>query len=190
MRHEVDSRRTIGRIGPITAWIAGLVLAIVILAASTAGAYMSSTWFEDATGYEDALRQQRAQHAPMLVYFRTDWCPFCRKFDARLQDYEMMRKLGGAIKVRLNPEHGPAERKLFEQQFGARGFPAIYWVPEGGAPRRLQAGKSVEEFLQQLPSEPASSPVDEVFWRNVLEPESLGHARVDDPTVVDVDRPS
>ena len=34
-----------------------------------AHAYNSSTWYEDAGGFEQALRQQRALHAPVLVYF-------------------------------------------------------------------------------------------------------------------------
>lgn len=167
-----------------------LSLAAGLFGASMASAYMSSTWFEDASGYEAALRQQRIHHAPMLVYFRTDWCPYCRTFDQRLEDYEMKSKLGGAIKVRLNPEHGPAERKLFEQEFGAKGFPAIYWVREGSAPRRLSAGKSVAEFLAQIVSESPDSPVNETFRRDVLEAERLGDAGMRHLTVVDVDRPS
>lgn len=131
-----------------------LAIACLALAAlggaSVARAYVSSTWYEDASGYEEAARRQKLQHAPLLVYFRTDWCPYCRAFDQLLEDYEMRSKLGEAIKVRVNPEHGDAERTLFEQRFGAKGFPAIYWVPDGGAPRRLSSKGPASAFLAQL----------------------------------------
>jgi thioredoxin-like negative regulator of GroEL len=174
-------------------WLVALLLSLGagLFAATAAHAYVSTVWLEDAAGYEDALRQQRIHHAPMLVYFRTDWCPYCRAFDQRLGNYEMKSKLEGAIKVRLNPEHGPAERKLFQEQFGAKGFPAIYWVAEGRAPKRLSAGKSVAEFLAQIPNEPRNdSPVNETLWRDMLQAERFGDSAMRDPAVVDVDRPS
>jgi len=46
-----------------------------------AQAYYSATWYEDAAGYEKALRDQRIHHVPIFVYFRVDWCPHCRAFD-------------------------------------------------------------------------------------------------------------
>ncbi len=132
------------------ALLAMAVVVAALLAARAAGAYVSYGWYEDADGYRNALSQQRIQHAPMLVYFRTDWCPYCRAFDGRLGDAEMQRKLGAAIKVRLNPEHGPEERKLFSEVFGGKSFPSIYWMRDGEPPRKLSAGSSVAEFLGQI----------------------------------------
>jgi thiol:disulfide interchange protein len=111
----------------------------------------SSTWFEDASGFEDAARQQAHQHAPMLVYFRTDWCPYCKKFDSLLEDAEVRSRLAKVIKVRVNPEHGDAEKNLFEKRYGARGYPAIFWAPsESAAPRRISGRGPAAEFLAQL----------------------------------------
>jgi len=130
-----------------------LVLAVlaVLFCVGGASAYLSSTWYEDASGYEEAARQQVHQHVPMLVYFRTDWCPYCKKFDELLQDSKMREGLGPIIKVRVNPEHGDAERALFEKRFGAKGYPAIFWVAaEGASPRRVSAKGPPEEFLGRL----------------------------------------
>ncbi len=123
---------------------------ISLIGAKIARGYLSSTWYEDAAGFAEAERQQKLQHAPMLVYFRTDWCPHCRAFDQLLADYEMRSKLGEAVKVRVNPEHGEAEKVLFEQRFGGKGVPAIYWVTEGGAPKRLSSKGPASAFLDQL----------------------------------------
>jgi thiol:disulfide interchange protein len=109
--------------------LVSLVSALALVVAGRSNAYVSSTWFDDASGFEDAAREQARQHAPMLVYFRTDWCPYCKKFDSLLEDAGVRSRLANVIKVRVNPEHGDAERNLFEKRFGARGYPAIYWVP-------------------------------------------------------------
>src|SRR3989442_1570462 len=83
-----------------------------------------ASWYEDAAGYEYALRRQRSDHAPVLVYFRTDWCPHCRALDGLLDSPEVRSHLSDYLKVRINPEHGAAERRLFEKEYGSRGDPA------------------------------------------------------------------
>jgi len=128
-----------------------LALASVLLVTAMARAYVSSSWYEDASGYEEAARLQKLHHAPMFVYFRVDWCPHCKAFDALLDDGRVRGKLGEAIKVRVNPEHGDAERKIFAEKFGAKGYPAIYWVAsENDSPRRISGKGPAETFLAQL----------------------------------------
>jgi len=120
--------------------------------AAPAAAYLSSTWYEDASGYEDAVRQQKALHAPMFVYFRADWCPHCKNFDQLLEDSTVRSRMSSLIKVRINPEHGKAERALFEQRFGTKGYPALFLVDEGGSQQKLRHGGPAERFVAQLPS--------------------------------------
>src|SRR5438874_2491771 len=90
-----------------------------------------ASWYEDAAGYEYALRRQRSDHAPVLVYFRTDWCPHCRALDGLLDSPEVRARLGDYLKVRINPEHGTAERRLFEKEYGSRGYPALFLRADG-----------------------------------------------------------
>ena len=115
-----------------------------------AHAYNSSTWYEDAGGFEQALRQQRALHAPVLVYFRVDWCPHCRSLDQMLETYEVRSRLNELIKVRINPEHGDAEKQLF-QTAGSGGYPSLFLRGEGGGATQLRGGGSPEQFLAQFP---------------------------------------
>jgi thiol:disulfide interchange protein len=138
---------------PVRASIIAAVLSVVTVlpfAARVGRAFVSSVWYEDAGGYAEAARRHEAEDVPMLVYFHVDWCPYCRAFDQLLEDSEMRRGLVSALKVRVNPEHGPAEQALFEQRFGAKGYPAIYWVPVDGAPRRISAAGPAAAFLAQL----------------------------------------
>ena len=134
-----------------------LRIALVLMLAlachvSPAAAYLSSTWYEDASGYEDAVRQQKMLHAPLFVYFRADWCPHCKKFDQLLEDQTVRTRMASLLKVRINPEHGKAERALFEERFGTKAYPALFLVDEGGAAQKLRHGGPAERFVAQLPT--------------------------------------
>jgi len=127
-------------------------IAAAMIVAPNARGYVSSSWYEDASGYEEAVRQQKVLHAPMLVYFRTDWCPHCRAFDQLLEDPEVRSQLGPYIKVRVNPEHGKAEKEIFEERFGARGFPALFFQrSETASPSRISAKGPADLFVAQFP---------------------------------------
>src|SRR5215831_3844584 len=68
---------------------------------------VSGTWYEGSDGYEAADGLRRAQHSAIIVYFYTDWCPYCKKLDRDLLPTpEMSEFLRSVIKVRINPEKG------------------------------------------------------------------------------------
>jgi thiol-disulfide isomerase/thioredoxin len=84
------------------------------------------SWLNGAAGYARAVELQKERNVPLVVYFYTDWCPYCRNLDnlylpaAPVQDY-----LRGVVKVRINPEHGPAERAL-ANRYGVSGYPSFF----------------------------------------------------------------
>jgi thiol-disulfide isomerase/thioredoxin len=132
----------------ISAIVLGLVTALLV---TPAPAYYSSTWFEDADGHASATRQWKTMNAPMLVYFRTDWCPYCRSFDELLEEREVRTRLAGVIKVRINPEHGEDAKKLFKEEYGGSGYPTVFLYPAGGGPREMISAKGpAKRFLAQL----------------------------------------
>ena len=93
-------------------------------------------WLSGASGHEDALRRQQESGSPVLVYFYTDWCPFCRQFDDSVANSADPRLL----RVRVNPEAGDAERAL-QKQYGVTGYPSLFVIANaGGSPRRVAAG--------------------------------------------------
>ena len=125
-----------------------LLIGIALVAALPRPARAS--WYEDAAGYEYALRRQRSDHAPVLVYFRTDWCPHCRVLDGLLDAPEVRSRLSDYLKVRINPEHGAAERRLFEKEYGSRGYPALFLRADGRGAARLSTGGPPARFLVQF----------------------------------------
>lgn len=100
-------------------------------------------WSEGRRGYQSAIGDQAASGCPMLLYFRTDWCPYCKQFDASvLTDAGVSSAIAPAAKVRINPESGPDEAAL-AKRFGVHGYPTLILVPEeGAAPVPLSPGVS------------------------------------------------
>lgn len=144
---------------------AALCLTLLLASAST-GAEMSSwdeiQWFDDAAGYTEALSQAEASGAPVLVYFYTDWCPYCRELNrGLLGEREVQAQVGKMLAVRVNAEAGPDERSL-AGHYRVRGYPAlyVYTAAQGGRfePLRRTVGgesgarrmKTAEEFVESL----------------------------------------
>ena len=88
--------------------------------------YQSSEWLRDRTGYYQAVRLSTKYGAPVLVYGYTDWCGYCRKLERKLlQNAEVEQLLSRFIKVKVNPEHSAADKRLFNL-WGGRGYPALF----------------------------------------------------------------
>lgn len=91
-------------------------------------------WLYGAAGHTRALELQKELKVPLVVYFYTDWCSYCRALDkdylptAPVQDY-----LRGVVKVRINPEQGQAERAL-AQRYGVNGYPSFFIARESAVP--------------------------------------------------------
>jgi thiol-disulfide isomerase/thioredoxin len=102
-------------------------------------------WSEGASGYRSAADEQRSSGCPMLLYFRTDWCPYCKQFDSGvLTDSAVSAAIAPAVKVRINPEKGEEENAL-AKKFGVNGYPHVVLVAkDGSAPVDLSTGVSRE----------------------------------------------
>jgi len=128
---------------------------------ATAAEFSDIPWFEGAAGLELALEEVKREEKPLLIYFRTDWCPYCRQFEKELLGTEevelFMRKL---VRVTINPESGPKENRI-ASTYGVRGYPAVFIHPPTLEPPRTieralrgEDGKvrlmTPVEFVQQL----------------------------------------
>jgi len=95
---------------------------------SAASAFPDDTWLRDAPGYARALELQQELNIPLVVYFYADWCPYCRTLDQQyLPAAEMQEYLGRVVKVRINPEHGRAEREI-SNRYGVKGYPSFFVI--------------------------------------------------------------
>jgi hypothetical protein len=109
-------------------------------------------WYEGSPGYAEAAGLGRDSHVAMIVYFRTDWCPYCKRFDRDIMpSAEVATFLKTIIKVRVNPEQGPNELAL-ANSFGVHGYPSIFMVPANGeAPVKVYPFVRSGETFQPVP---------------------------------------
>ena len=88
--------------------------------------FVSSRWFEGADGLERGLQLAKEEERPVLLYFYTDWCGYCRQLEGNLLETAAVEDYTEHIvKIRINPEKGSAEREL-AKNYGVRGFPSLF----------------------------------------------------------------
>lgn len=95
----------------------------------TVNLYSSSQWLEGMPGYDRALRLAQRHEAPLLIFFRVDWCPYSKAVESGLlPDPVAIKAMTSFVKVRIDPEKGDAENRLFKS-LGGKGFPRMVVVP-------------------------------------------------------------
>ncbi len=101
---------------------------------------VSSYWYEGADGYRRAKHEHESARAPMLVYFRVDWCHACQRMDSEVLPASAVRSfLADVVKVRVNVESSDAERSL-AKAFGVTGYPSVFVIPSpNGRPEKVSA---------------------------------------------------
>ena len=126
-----------------------VAVAAVIGAARPASAGIFDGWGNGAAGYETALRRHERSGQPVLIYFYTDWCPYCRRLDNTILGTAVgQQALRDFSKVRINPERGQREEQL-ARQFGVGGYPSLFIIPSGeSAPTAFSPPGAPELFAE------------------------------------------
>ena len=119
--------------------IISFVSCVFFMRTVPANAALEEPWLDGASGYTRALELQRKLKVPLIVYFYTDWCPYCRELDTEYLSHPAVEAyLRGVVKVRINPEHGPAEREI-GNRYNVTGYPRFYVIRNPSSyPRNLQ----------------------------------------------------
>ena len=117
-------------------------------------------WYEDKSGYDRAMADQRETQKPVLVYIYAPWCPHCKTFSAKvLADSKMKAFLQDYPHVRVAPDHGEAEKKIMDD-YGAPGYPAFYVVMPS------QQHSQIETFVMK-PKPRLKTPLE--FMKSILQ---------------------
>jgi thiol-disulfide isomerase/thioredoxin len=128
------------------------------IACSMGPTYDFPDWEHGASGHSNALSWAEDEGLPLIVYFHTDWCGWCKKMDAEyLSTAQMKGFLDGIPKVEINPDKGPAEKALAEKKYGVTGYPyfVVYLPGYESKPYRLHPFRrnghlSVDQFIQSI----------------------------------------
>ena len=86
----------------------------------------SYRWYEGAAGFTSGIQKARAEGRPVAVYFQTDWCGYCREFEAKLLGTGAVEAyLRYFVKVRINPEEGSADRYI-ANRYRVNSYPSFF----------------------------------------------------------------
>ncbi|MFQ5526343.1 MAG: thioredoxin fold domain-containing protein [Thermoanaerobaculia bacterium] len=97
------------------------------------------SWFQGASGFSRGLERAQTKNQAVLVYFYTDWCPYCRQLESELLGRAVVEEYTKyLVKIRVNPEKGASERAL-AGQYGVAGYPSVFIHPAGlGGPQKIR----------------------------------------------------
>jgi protein disulfide-isomerase len=109
-----------------------LILAGCVAGLFLAAAAHAATWTED---YASALATAKKEHKLLLLNFTgSDWCPWCKKFDAEIFSTKKFEDFAGDKLVLVMLDY-PRERALskevvdrnaaLQKKYGVEGFPTI-----------------------------------------------------------------
>jgi thiol:disulfide interchange protein len=119
---------------PPATLVAAALLGLVALAAAGASdtepapGFRGDLWLQGADGLFGAIETVKGEQPgrPMVVYFYTDWCGYCRQFERELLGTPRVKKhFEDVLTVRINPESGTREREIADY-YGVSGYPAFF----------------------------------------------------------------
>jgi thiol:disulfide interchange protein len=107
-------------------------------------------WYNGSDGYEKAVVEQKSSGKPILLYFHTEWCGYCKRLEHDVFSTSTFgQKYGSVLKVKVNPETGSAEHSLAER-YGIHGFPTVFVVTGGTATEPIVGFSDADRFYSRL----------------------------------------
>ncbi len=101
------------------------------------------SWVDD---YENALEKSKLRDKPLMIYFYTGWCSWCKKLERDTFSKDEIASLlnDNFICFKINVEQHPS----FMTQYAIPGFPTILFLsPEGKEIGRIMGYKSPDVFM-------------------------------------------
>ncbi len=118
MRFSIVSKKTIILISIFL--LGGLFVCGDILA------YDFTDWYHGASGYEDALDEVLGEEKPLILYFHSESCEWCKKLDSEyLASYEVDQFLSNIPKVEISSSEEAPEKALYDK-YGVSGVPSFF----------------------------------------------------------------
>jgi len=96
-----------------------------------------SEWEDGASSFKSLIAKSKRHNVPVIVYVRADWCPWCVKMDAALEDSKIDRLFRSKLAVKITPDNSPGEKKI-SKMLGVKGFPSLFVILPNGTKTKLR----------------------------------------------------
>jgi len=108
-------------------------------------AYDFTDWYHGASGYEDALDEVIGEEKPLILYFRSESCKWCKKLDNEyLASYEVDQFISNIPKVEISSAKEAPEKAL-NDKYGVTGVPSFFvLIPSMDS----KPAKSISSFIK------------------------------------------
>ena len=99
------------------------------------------------TSYDEAVELARAVDKPLMVFFRADWCGWCRRLDrTTFRDPMVEARAESFVAVRVDAEGGPRDAEVVEEH-EVHSVPTVLFL----SPRGHQLGRVPFQGPGQFP---------------------------------------
>jgi len=137
MRSSIVSKKTIISVGILllgSLFVCGDILA-----------YDFTDWYHGASGYEDALDEVIGEEKPLILYFHSESCKWCKKLDSEyLASYEVDQFISNIPKVEISSAKEAPEKALYDK-YGVTGVPSFFvLIPSMDS----KPAKSISPFIK------------------------------------------
>jgi thiol:disulfide interchange protein len=120
------------------------------VAATAASVAPVNGWYADAPGYEAASSAQAASKQPMLVYFHTSWCGWCKQLELDVFGTpQFQSRYGDMLKVKIDAEEGSQNRSL-TSDFSVSGYPTVFLIRGDGRRERLAGYSPPDVYFTRI----------------------------------------
>lgn len=65
--------------------------------ASVQASDLFAGWFDGADGYAQAFEKHTSSSKPLVVYFYTDWCPYCRRLENEILGVDQVKECSSSL---------------------------------------------------------------------------------------------
>ena len=134
-----------------------LLILFIAFSVNDVSAMTSKKWLRGAAGYNKANQSAVNENRPLIVYFNTDWCGWCKKMNKEYITADNVEKFLASIpKVDINPDDGKKEKSL-QEEFGVTGYPSFFvsipylkTKPVKVYPFRTDKDLTTDEFITSI----------------------------------------
>lgn len=102
------------------------ILYFLLSSSSIVSANAINGWPNGTASYKKIHTAASKDQRPLLVYFYTDWCSYCKRLNREYIKSALFQELsGGLYKVQINPEKSRKAERLFKVKYQGTGYPTV-----------------------------------------------------------------